>query len=64
MKSLRVCHWYVEMSGAWFRIYYALCSKTYSTFGSLFWFPASSRRAARNARICETRLLNTLYYPI
>ena len=40
--------------GAWIRIYYILCSKTYGAFGGLFWSPAGSQQAARNARICET----------
>ena len=43
-----------DMCGTWIRIFYVLCSKTYSTFGSLFWFPAGSQRGTR---ICETRLL-------
>ena len=38
-------------------IHYALGLKTYSTFDGLFWSPAGSRRAARGACICETRLL-------
>ena len=47
--TLRVC-------GLWIKIYYALCSKTYSIFASLL-CAADYRRAARGARICETRLL-------
>ena len=44
----------VQVCGAWIRIYYILCSKTYSTLGGLFWTPAGSRQAARGARICES----------
>ena len=43
--------------GAWIRIYYVLCSKTYSTFGSLFWSPAGLRWAVIGTCICETHLL-------
>ena len=46
--------------GAWIKIFYVLCSKTYSTFGGLFWSTTGSRRAARGARICETRLLTRM----
>ena len=62
VKSLAVYYWYVKMPwnacvcGAWIRIYYILCSKTHSIFGGLFWTPIGSRRAARGAPICETRL--------
>ena len=35
-----------------------LCSKIYSTWDSLLWLPAGSRQAARDTRICETRLLD------
>ena len=47
----------VQVCGARIRIYYVLCSKTYSTFGGLFWSPAGSGQAARGDRICETHLL-------
>ena len=43
--------------GAWIRIYYILCPKTYYTFGGLFWSTAGLRQAARSACICETCLL-------
>ena len=66
MKSFGVCYWYIEMPwcgvcGAWIKIYYVLCSKTYSTFGGLFWFPGGSQRVARGTGICETRLFNTAH---
>ena len=32
--------------------------KTYGTFGGLFWASAGSCRVARDARICENRLLH------
>ena len=47
----------MRVYGACIRMYYALCSKTYGTFGGLFWSPAGSRQAARSVRICENRLL-------
>ena len=47
----------VWVCGAWIRLYYILCPKIYNTLGGLFWAPASSRRAARGARICENGLL-------
>ena len=47
----------VRVCGAWIKIYYILCSKTYNTFSGLFWSPIGSRRAARGTRICETHLL-------
>ena len=37
-------------------VYYVLCSKTYNTFGGLFWSPAGSRWATRGAHIYETCL--------
>ena len=60
MKSFGVCYWYAKMpqcGGVEHELEYnVLCSKTYSTFGGLFWPPAGLRRAARGASICETRL--------
>ena len=47
---MRVC-------GAWIGIFFVLCSKTYSC---LFWTPADSRRAARGARISETRVFTVV----
>ena len=47
----------LQVCGAWIRIYYILCSKPYSNFGGLFWFPAGSPRATRGTRFCETHLL-------
>ena len=44
--------------GAWIKTYYVLCSKTYSSFGNVLKSSASSRQAARGARICETGLLS------
>ena len=41
------------------KIYEFLCSKTYSTYSNPFEPSATSRQAARNARICETRLLSS-----
>ena len=55
MKSLGIYHWYVRLPRL--RIYYVLCSKTYRSFGGLFWAPAGSRRTSRDARICETRII-------
>ena len=46
----------VQVYVAWIGIYYALCSKTYNTFGGLFYSPAGSRKATRGTRICETPL--------
>ena len=48
----------VQVCGAWIRIYYVLCSKTYSTLGGLFWIPAVSQQAIRGACICESGLLS------
>ena len=58
MKSLGVSYRYVKITqmrvdGAWIRMYYVLCSKTYGTFSCLFWSPVGSRRAARGTAICE-----------
>ena len=50
----------VRVYGAWIRTYYVLCSKTFGTFGGLLWCPDDSRQAARNARICEARLLGAM----
>ena len=47
----------VWVCGAWIRIYYVLCSKTYSPFDSLFWTHTGSRGAARGTHNCEIRLL-------
>ena len=47
----------VQVCRAWIRIYYVLCSKTYSTFGGLFWNPAGLQWAPRGTSICETHLL-------
>ena len=47
----------VRVCGAWIRIYYVLCSKTYGSFGGLFWIPAGSRRATRGPHISETQLI-------
>ena len=44
------------VNGAWIKRYGVLCSKTYNTFHSCHNFPAGSRQAARDARICETSL--------
>ena len=48
--------------GAWIKIYYILCSKTYSTSGNLFQSPDNSRQAARRTRICDTRNIITQWY--
>ena len=55
MKYLGIYHWYVRLPRL--RIYYVLCSKTYRSFGGLFWAPAGSRRTSRDARICETSMI-------
>ena len=47
----------MQLCGAQNKIYYFLCSKTYSTIRNLSWSPASSWQAARSAHICETNLL-------
>ena len=55
---LPICHnTTVRVYGAWIRLYYVLCIKTYDTFGDLFWSLAGSQQADRSARICETCLL-------
>ena len=54
----------VRMCGAWIRMYYVLCSKTYSKLGGLFWTPAGSQPVARGARICESRLLFVFVFQI
>ena len=59
---LLICHYTaMQVYGAWIRIYYALCPKRYDTFDGLYWLPAGSRQAARSARICEARLLNSFH---
>ena len=47
----------MRVYGAWVRIYYVLCSKTYGIFRDLSWSPAGSRQAARGARICQTCIM-------
>ena len=47
------------MYAAWIKIYYVLCSKTYSTFRNLLYSPSSLRQAATSSHICETRLFLT-----
>ena len=47
----------IRVLGAWIKISYVLCSKTYGTFGCLFWSPGGSRQAAGSTRICGTGLL-------
>ena len=47
------------VNGAWVKRYCVLCSKTYNTLHSCHNFPADSRQAARDARICETSLLQS-----
>ena len=43
--------------GAWIKTYYVLYSKTDNAFGNVSWSSASSRQAARSARVYETGLL-------
>ena len=56
----------VRVCGAWIRIYYVLCSKSYSIFGGLFWILSGLAQAVRVAHIRETDLLpgNFPRYPI
>ena len=42
--------------------YCALCSKTSDIFHSCHDFPAGSREAAKDARVCETSLLSIIVY--
>ena len=54
-------NWYVKNAtmrvyGAWVKIYRVLCSKTYSTSGSLLLLPSGSRQAAGGVQICATPL--------
>ena len=56
MSILPVCqNATVLVCGAWVRINYVLCSKTYNIFAGLFWIPAGSWRADLGAHICESR---------
>ena len=62
MESLGVYYWYVKMPrrgcvehGLEYITFYV--KKNIVHFGGLFWTPAGSRRVARGALICETRLL-------
>ena len=52
----------LRVYGVWFKIYFVLCSKTYSTSHNVLQSTASSRHAARSARICETRLFLWMLY--
>ena len=47
----------MRVYGAWVKFYYASCPKTYSGFENVSYSNASSRQAARSARICEIGLL-------
>ena len=47
----------MRLYGAWIKSYCVLFSKTFSTLGSLLWFPVGSRQAARGAPIGETRFM-------
>ena len=65
-KLLGVYYWYVNTiraCGARIKMYYVLCSKTYVTFRNVLKSTASSRQAARSARICETRLFCVMLQP-
>ena len=42
--------------GAWIKIYYIICSKTYGIFSCLFWSSTGLQQAIRSTRICETQL--------
>ena len=71
MKSLGVYNWYVENTtmqvyGAWIRIYYVLCSKTYSTCGNLFYRKTSSisRTKSQNLNVCHLVLQLSLPNPL
>ena len=62
MKSLGVCYWYVKMPGCGYVEYgYEYFSfyiqKHVAHLAACSGPPAGSRRAARDARISETRLL-------
>ena len=46
----------MRVYGAWVKTYNVLCPKTYSSFGNVSLSIASSRQAARSARMSETDL--------